>query len=74
MALQPSDIKINPPIQETLAGDGVRSIRVYRIYFSLRGEGNYHVDVPMDGYSPELAMQAIEAKARAICETLDLFK
>lgn len=74
MALQPGDVKIVPPIQTTLSGDGQRSYQVYRIHFSIRGEGSYSVDVPVNGFSPETAQAAIEAKARVICETLDLFK
>jgi hypothetical protein len=74
MALVPGDIKIVPPLQQTLAGDGTRSYKVYRIRFAIRGEGNYSVDIPVDGYTPEKAQKAIEDKARGICETLDLFK
>lgn len=74
MALQPGDIKVNSPIQTTLAGDGQRSYQVYRIFFSIRGEGNYSVDVPVNGFTPDMAQMAIEAKARTICDTLDLFK
>lgn len=73
MPLVPGDIKINPPIQSTLAGNGNRTWQVYRIHFSIRGTGNYSVDVPVLDYTPQKAQAAIEAKAKAICETLDLF-
>lgn len=73
MALQPGDIKIVPPIQETLGGDGQRSFRVFKVFFTVRGGGPYSVEVPVNGFSPEVLQSAIEAKAKVLCEALDLF-
>lgn len=68
------EIKILPPIQTTLSGDGMRSFQVYKIFFTIRGNGSYSVEVPVEGFTPQIAQAAIEAKANEIIDTLDLFK
>lgn len=74
MALQPGDIKIVPPMPEVLTGDGQRSYKAFKVFFMVRDSGPYSVEVPVNGFTPELAQAAIIDKAKVICETLDLFK
>lgn len=64
--LRPGDVKILPPLQATMAAGEFQPIRVWRIYFSIRGEGSYFVDVPQEGYTAEAGRAAVLAAAQQI--------
>ena len=52
---------------------GNGSVPAYEIHFTVRGEGDYAVKVPAEGYTAQAGIQAVTAVAREICETLDAF-
>lgn len=69
MQLNPGDVKILPPLQPLMAQGEFGPMRVWRIYYSIRGEGNYFVEVPQEGYTAEKAQAAVLAQAREIAGT-----
>lgn len=72
MPLSAGDIKVSPPI-ETWGMDGNQTVRVYQFNFTIRDQGSYRVDIPVKGFSPQIAEQVIRSKAAAIVATLDSF-
>lgn len=72
MPLSAGDIKVSPPI-ETWGQDGNQTIRVYQFQFTIRDSGSYQVLVPVAGFTPKKAEDAIRAKANDIIATLDAF-
>lgn len=70
----PGDIKIVPPIQTTYGKVGTSSVPVYKIWFTIRGQGPYSVLVQVDGFTPQRAHDAILDVAIPLIDTLDQFK
>lgn len=71
MPVNPGDIKdviVFPTVGKTAMG---QAIPVYSIRFSLRGQGPFSVEVPVDGYTPAIGIAAVRKRAEEICATLD---
>lgn len=73
MAYQPGDAKITT-IKRTFINEGNGTQPAYEIHFTIRGEGDYAVKVPADGYTAQVGLDAITRVAREICETYDSLK
>lgn len=74
MPLQPGDIKIQYQ-RQTWGTDAMgQRVQVFEIGFTIRGQGNYTVTVPIEGFTAQKAEQKILPIATQVVETLDLFK
>lgn len=67
------DVKLNPPFQPIQIPTQSGSIAGWRIYFAIRGTGNYFVDVPQSLNTAEI-IAAVTAEATKICAVMDEFK
>jgi len=60
-------------IRKTLGRLGSEVVPVYELHFSIRGEGDYAAVVPVQGYTKELGIAAVEKEATEIAATFDAF-
>lgn len=67
------DIKLSPPFQVIPIPATSGSIPGWRIYFAIRGTGNYYVDVPQSMSTAEI-IAAVTTEATKICAVMDEFK
>jgi len=67
------EVKLIEPIQNTVGSVNGEAVRVYKLYFTVRGKGNYSVMVPQEGYTPDKGVAAVMAEAKQIIDTLDAF-
>lgn len=67
------EVKLITPIQSTVGAVNGNAVPVFRIYFTVRGEGAYSVMVPQEGYTPDKGVAAVMAEAKKIIDTLDAF-
>lgn len=74
MSLVAGDVKLLPPFQPIQMAQGMATVDAFRIYFSIRNEGRYHIDLPQAGFSVQGLMEAIQKVAEPIVEALDLYK
>lgn len=65
------DIKIVPPIQMTLMASQGETVPAYRINYQIRGLGNYYIMLPVEGFTADKALAALQAAAQPIIDTLD---
>ena len=71
MPLNPGDVKLIPPIQQTYGNVNGQAVPVIRAYFSVRGQGSYDVMVPRDGWTPQVLEETIAREAAKIVAILD---
>lgn len=74
MPLNPGDIKLIPPLQETYGGDRGSAVPTFRAFFNIRGTGPYSVMIPREGFNPQTMIAAIEQEAGKIVEVMDAFQ
>jgi hypothetical protein len=73
MAFNPAvDVKILVT-KRSLMTMGNGSVPSYEIHFSIRGEGDYAVKVPAEGYTSQIGIQAVLNVAKEIVDTIDAF-
>lgn len=71
--LAPGRVKIQTPFQETYGDVMGTSVPVYRIFFTIDGQGAYSVMVPRQDFSVQSAVSAVSALAEQIIATMDAF-
>jgi hypothetical protein len=71
--LKPGDVKITAT-KRTLMSNNGNTVPAYEIHFTIRGEGDYAVKVPAEGYTAQAGIDAVTGVASQIIETLDAFK
>jgi hypothetical protein len=73
MAFNPaSDVKLTAQ-KRSLMTLGNSSVPAYELHFTIRGEGDYAVKVPAEGYTSQIGIQAILNVAKEIVDTIDAF-
>ncbi len=74
MPLNPGDIKLLGPMMPTFGTINGQAVPVFKIFFSVRGEGNYSVLVPSTGYRGQDGIDAVTREAEQIVTTLEAFR
>lgn len=74
MPLNAGDVKITYQRQTWGLDAMANRVQVYEIGFTVRGQGNYTVTVPIEGFTAAKAEAAIKPIAEQVVNTLDLFK
>ena len=65
------DIKVTPPILMTQMAANGQLVPGYRINYTIRSLGNYYVMVPVNGFTADKAVAAIQEAAQPIIDLLD---
>jgi hypothetical protein len=73
MPLNPGDIKLKGPMMPTYGKIDGQAVPVFRIFFTVRGEGPYDVMVPSVGYVGQDGIDAVRREAEQIVITMEAF-
>lgn len=69
--LQHGDVKVLHQIEKVVAGPSGNGVPGLEIHFSVRGKGDYSVQISKMDYTAQNAMAAIKAYAEQIAELMD---
>jgi hypothetical protein len=73
MAFNPaSDVKLTA-LKRSLMTVGNSSVPAYELHFTIRGEGDFAVKVPSEGYTSQIGIQAAINVAKELVDTIDAF-
>lgn len=71
--LNPGDVKLTHQRQTYAKDANNQTIPVMEIGYTVRGQGNHTVNVPLVGFTADRAMALILEKAKEIADLMDRF-